>query len=106
MTITGAGARITRSTSTHDATSRVFASQHRRDADDLRPRSRLARRLDELDHGNFGGNVLNRGTLTLSEDWIELGQTTGGSGAGIANVSGTLTVTHSLVAGQLELHRR
>jgi hypothetical protein len=48
-------------------------------------------------NGAVGGNVLNEGTLTLSEDWITLGQTTGGSGGGIANVGGTLTVTHSLI---------
>ena len=52
-------------------------------------------------NGNAGGNVLNEGTLTLSEDWITNGETTGGSGAGVANVGGTLTVTHSLVADNL-----
>ena len=39
-----------------------------------------------------------QGTLTLSEDSIENGMTTNGSGAGISNDGGTLTVTHSLVA--------
>jgi hypothetical protein len=45
----------------------------------------------------FGGNVRNQATLTLSEDLIEDGSTTSGSGAGISNDGGTLTVTHSLV---------
>ena len=31
-------------------------------------------------NGEFGGNILNEGTLTLSEDLIDLGETTGGSG--------------------------
>jgi hypothetical protein len=52
-------------------------------------------------NGNEGGNILNEGTLTLSEDWITNGQTTGGSGAGVANVGGTLTVTHSLLEDNL-----
>ena len=52
-------------------------------------------------NGNAGGNILNEGNLTLSEDWIHNGQTTGGSGGGIANVGGTLTVTHSLVEDNL-----
>ena len=52
-------------------------------------------------NGNVGGNVLNEGTLTLSEDFIHNGETTGGSGAGVANVGGTLTVTHSLLEDNL-----
>ncbi len=52
-------------------------------------------------NGNIGGNVLNEGTLTLSEDDIVLGETTGGEGAGVANVGGTLTITHSLLEDNL-----
>jgi hypothetical protein len=54
-------------------------------------------------NANAGGNVLNEGTLTLSEDVIELGQTTGGSGAGISNrgAGASLTVTHSLIQDNL-----
>ncbi len=48
-------------------------------------------------NGFFGGDVRNQATLTLSEDLIEDGSTTSGSGAGISNDGGTLTVTHSLV---------
>ena len=48
-------------------------------------------------NGYFGGDVLNEGTLTLSEDEIADGATNSGSGAGISNEGGTLTLTHSLV---------
>ncbi|HUA02300.1 MAG TPA: hypothetical protein VMB27_00270, partial [Solirubrobacteraceae bacterium] len=47
-------------------------------------------------NGPFGGNVLNEGTLTLSEDWIQGGSAQ--SGAGVSNDGGTLTVTHSLIS--------
>jgi hypothetical protein len=47
-------------------------------------------------NGSRGGNVRNQGNLTLSEDWIFLG--TAGSGGGISNDGGGLTVTHSLVS--------
>ena len=33
-----------------------------------------------FDQREFGGNIRNEGTLTLSEDLIDLGETTGGSG--------------------------
>ncbi len=45
----------------------------------------------------FGGDILNEGTLTLSEDVITQGKTVSGSGGGISNKGGTLTLTHSLV---------
>jgi hypothetical protein len=52
-------------------------------------------------HGAVGGNVLNAGRLTLSEDQIVLGEASGGTGAGISNDGGTLTVTHSLIDNNL-----
>ena len=52
-------------------------------------------------NGNAGGNILNEGTLTLSDDQITNGQTTGGEGGGVANVGGTLTITHSLIEDNL-----
>src|SRR6201995_2578074 len=52
-------------------------------------------------NGNIGGNVLKAGTLTLSEDDIVLGETTGGEGAGVANVGGTLTIKNSLLEDNL-----
>jgi hypothetical protein len=50
-------------------------------------------------NGFFGGNIRNQDDLTLSDDVVAYGNTTGGSGAGISNYGGTLTVTHSLVQG-------
>ena len=49
-------------------------------------------------NGYFGGDILNEATLTLSEDDITNGTAEEGSGAGISNDGGTLTLTHSLVA--------
>jgi hypothetical protein len=46
----------------------------------------------------YGGDIRNQGNLTLSEDWITGGTTTSGSGGGVSNYGGTLTVTHSLVS--------
>jgi len=49
-------------------------------------------------NGYFGGDIRNQGTLTLSEDVIASGLASAGSGGGISNDGGTLTVTHSLVS--------
>jgi hypothetical protein len=49
-------------------------------------------------NGFFGADILNEGTLTLSEDAITNGTAESGSGGGISNDGGTLTVTHSLVS--------
>ena len=46
--------------------------------------------------GAFGGDVLNQGDLTLSEDAITAGSAS--SGGGVSNDGGTLTVTHTLVS--------
>ena len=102
-TITGAGARSTSvAQQTTSPTSRVFAVQAS-PSSGIEPTvtiSGLAISGGTADstNGFFGGNVLNQGTLTLSEDNIEHGMTTNGSGAGISNDGGTLTVSHSLVA--------
>jgi hypothetical protein len=48
-------------------------------------------------NGFFGGDIRNQGKLTLSNDLISHGGTTAGSGAGVANDGGNLTITHSLV---------
>ena len=48
---------------------------------------------------SFGGDVLNRAALTLSGDWITDGAAPSGSGGGVSNEGGTLTLTHSLVSG-------
>jgi hypothetical protein len=49
-------------------------------------------------NGYYGGDIRNEATLTLSEDAITNGTAEEGSGAGISNDGGTLTLTHSLVA--------
>ncbi|HEY7953054.1 MAG TPA: choice-of-anchor Q domain-containing protein [Solirubrobacteraceae bacterium] len=49
-------------------------------------------------NGYFGGDILNRAILTLSEDAIIDGTAEEGSGGGVANEGGTLTVTHSLIS--------
>jgi hypothetical protein len=49
-------------------------------------------------NGYYGGDIRNEATLTLSEDNITNGTAEEGSGAGISNDGGTLTLTHSLVA--------
>jgi hypothetical protein len=46
----------------------------------------------------FGGNIRNQGNLTLSGDWITNGQTQNGSGAGVSNDAGTLTILRSLIS--------
>ncbi len=98
MTIAGAGARTTEvNQQTAAADARVFdvlpgVTATISGLDMIFGKTTRSRRT-----ANLGGNVLNRGTLTLSEDFIELGQTTGGIGGGIANVNGTLAVTHSLI---------
>ena len=47
----------------------------------------------------FGGDVRNLATLTLDHDWITGGTATAGSGGGISNEGGTMTVSNSLVSG-------
>ncbi len=49
-------------------------------------------------NGSFGGDVRNQATLTLTEDSIEDGETQNGSGAGVSNDAGTLTVVRSLIS--------
>ena len=48
-------------------------------------------------NGFFGGNIVNAGTLTLSEVWVTDGS--GYSGGGVANRSGQLTIERSLISG-------
>jgi hypothetical protein len=45
----------------------------------------------------FGGDIRNKGSLLLSEDWITAG--TASAGGGIANIAGTVVLEHSLVSG-------
>jgi hypothetical protein len=48
-------------------------------------------------NGFFGGDVLNSGTLTLTDDWLTNGSAY--SGGGIANRGGTLNVQRTLISG-------
>jgi hypothetical protein len=105
MTLTGDGARTTTITqATTSSTSRVFAILGNPNSG-LTPTVTISGvtmssgRADRTSTPQFdGGDLVNEGTLTLSEDAVEDGKTTLGSGAGISNDGGTLTVTHSLVA--------
>ena len=50
----------------------------------------------------FGADIRNLATLTLDHDWITGGTTTAGSGGGISNEGGTMTISNSLVSGNAE----
>ena len=104
MTITGAGARTTE-ISQQTANARVFDVQPGVGATISGLQIAFGSATSSSPVGNFGGNVLNQGTLTLNEDWITNGDTTGGSGAGISNrgSGASLTVTHSLIEDNLKL---
>ena len=102
LTIAGAGARTTTiEHSTSAASARVFDIQPNGSAVPTVTISGLTiefGRTDSTTNTASGGNVLNAGNLTLSEDQIQLGQSTGGGGGGISNQgAGSLTITHSLV---------
>ena len=102
LNIVGAGARTTQiDQQTTTSTSRVFyiAGNAKVTATPTVVISGVAMAFGKADSSNgfFGGDVLNTANLTLSEDFIEDGQTTSGSGAGISNDGGNLTLTHSLV---------
>lgn len=102
VTISGAGARTTQvDQQTTTSTSRVFdiAGNAKVNANPTVTISGVTMAFGKADSSNgyFGGDVRNQATLTLSEDFIEDGQTTAGSGGGISNDGGTLTLTHSLV---------
>lgn len=104
MTIAGAGANITSIyQETQSPTSRVFAILGN-PTSGFTPTvtiSGLGMFFGKADSTStpafFGGDIINQGTLTLSDVVIEDGNTTSGSGAGISNDGGSLTVTHSLV---------
>ena len=102
LTIAGAGARTTTIEHNVSGTSaRVFDVQPNGSAVPTVTISGLtieSGRTDSTTNTASGGNVLNAGNLTLSEDQIQLGQSTGGGGGGISNQgAGSLTITHSLV---------
>ncbi len=102
LTISGAGARTTQvDQQTTSSTSRVFdiVGNPKVNPTPTVTISGVTMAFGKADSSNgfFGGDVRNQANLTLSEDFIEDGQTTSGSGGGISNDGGTLTLTHSLV---------
>ncbi len=102
VAIDGAGARQTNIyQQTTSATSRVFDIQLNAQLG-LTPTVTIAGLATffgaaDSSNGFFGGDIRNRGNLTLSGDLIANGNTNSGSGAGISNDGGTMDVTHSLV---------
>ena len=73
MTIQGAGARTTEiDQQTSAANARIFDVQPGVTATISGLDTIFGKTTSTSTNGNFGGNILNRGTLTLSEDWIEL----------------------------------
>jgi hypothetical protein len=97
--IAGAGARTTNIyQQTTSATSRVFDISASIPAHVVTI-SGLSVFFGKADstNGSYGGDIRNQGTLSLSNDQIANGSTTAGSGGGIANDGGHLTVTDSLV---------
>ncbi len=102
VTISGAGARTTAlQQGTTAETARVFdiVGNPKVNSNPTVVISGVTIAFGKADSSNgfFGGNIRNQANLTLSEDFIEGGQTIAGSGAGISNDGGTLTLTHSLV---------
>ena len=53
----------------------------------------------QVGDSGFGANVRNLATLTLDHDWVTAGTTTAGSGGGVSNEGGTMTISNSLVSG-------
>ena len=101
LTIAGAGAQTTQiDQQTTQFTARVFdiVGNPKVTAHPNVVISGVAMAFGKADstNGEFGGDVRNRATLTLSEDLIEDGSASG-TGGGISNDGGTLTITHSLV---------
>ncbi len=102
LTIEGAGARTTTVAQRVPASDRVFDVQNPTGAQPTVVISGLAIAGGTAGTGD-GGNVLNAGDLTLSEDWITGGSAASGGfggtgGGGISNEGGALQVTHSLIS--------
>ncbi len=101
LTIAGAGAETTQiDQEDTQATARVFEimGNAKINPDPTVVISGVAMAFGKADstNGSQGGDVQNQANLTLSEDLIEDG-TASGTGGGVSNDGGTLTITHSLV---------
>ncbi len=102
LTIEGVGARTTTVAQPVPASHRVFDVEHLAEAVPTVVISGLEITGGTAGTGD-GGDVLNAGDLTLSEDWITDGRAAsggfGGTGGGaVSNEGGTLQVTHSLIS--------
>jgi hypothetical protein len=102
VSIVGAGAREVSIFQQSQVASRVFAIQSNPRTPRVIPTVTISGvsmvfGRATANNGFFGGDIRNRATLTLSEDEITHGSTEDGSGGGISNEGGTLTLTHSLV---------
>jgi hypothetical protein len=101
VSIVGAGARVTSIFQNSTPATRVFVVEPN-PRTGVVPTVAISGLAMVFGHANannnfFGGDILNEATLTLSEDEITHGTTEDGSGGGISNWGGTLTLTHSLV---------
>ena len=101
LTIAGAGAETTQiDQEDTQATARVFEimGNPKINPDPTVVISGMAMAFGKADstNGSQGGDVQNQANLTLSEDLIE-DATASGTGGGVSNDGGTLTITHSLV---------
>ena len=101
LTIAGAGAETTQiDQEDTQATARVFEimGNAKINPDPTVVISGVAMAFGKADstNGSQGGDVQNQANLTLSEDLIEDG-TASGTGGGVSNDGGTLTISHSLV---------
>jgi hypothetical protein len=102
LAVVGAGARTTTITQSSTTPDRVFDVQL--PANTAVPNVLISGLKITGGNANgsnnfFGGDIRNQANLTLSRDWVTGGSTTFGSGAGVSNDAGTLTVDHSLVSG-------
>jgi hypothetical protein len=100
LNIVGAGARSTHVAQTSTTPDRVFDIQGSGGSPTVGIAGlTISGGTANSSNGYFGGDVRNQGVLTLTEDWITGGATSFGSGAGVSNDAGTLTLDHSLVSG-------
>ncbi len=103
LVIVGAGARTTivdMSLSAYPERQRVFDTQNPGESAigifGLEIKGGIADADSNEIDGDFGGDIRNKGSLVLSEDWITEG--TASAGGGISNDGGTLVLERSLVS--------
>ena len=106
VSITGAGARVTDVDQASEGSARVFdigipegGSIPNVVISGLEISDGVISFDGQVSDSGFGANVRNLATLTLDHDWITAGTTTAGSGGGVSNEGGTMTISNSLVSG-------